>query len=464
MTKVMLITLTLVALVCAEELKAEGRQMNWSNLNFASKPAYQQSSYGSDSSDSNGSPSVQNAQAKSSSSYQGLVSQSLDGQDINRDGSYSAPSSYGSNNDYGYEASPDSSYGNAVGYGYDYQRNLPTPSGRFYSMNNPSLPGNPVPDSYLRGMPREQQDHSGSLLSSMQSGKIYQYQSPSGFNFNSTNSDQMTNRAGYDEDAPLGGISSSSSTGSMLSSTSMRNPISRQDDFSYGTVNGGYGSIPPAAGYGGGAYGYGGVGYGGSYASPGYSSNYRVPYGGYSSYGTPSYSSAGYSGSYGSPLYSGSGYGSSGYGGYGAGGYGAGSGYGAAGYGAGSGYGAAGYGAGSGYGGVYGAGYGGGYGSYGGYGSNYGLQAGFQPGIFKKPKKAFHDWLKGKDVLPYGYGSGYGYGANYAAIPYDYYYDPPGIWHLSKFAMKSIFKSMFKPIFKWLPFCSPFFYARSDRS
>ncbi|EFX69937.1 hypothetical protein DAPPUDRAFT_328621 [Daphnia pulex] len=119
MTKVMLITLTLVALVCAEELKAEGRQMNWSNLNFASKPAYQQSSYGSDSSDSNGSPSVQNAQAKSSGSYQGLVSQSLDGQDINRDGSYSAPSSYGSNNDYGYEASPDSSYGNAVGYGDD---------------------------------------------------------------------------------------------------------------------------------------------------------------------------------------------------------------------------------------------------------------------------------------------------------------------------------------------------------
>jgi hypothetical protein len=452
MKKVLLITLALVALAFAEEQKAEGRQMNWNNLNFATKPgysqSYQQSSYGSDSSDMSGSPSVQNAQAKSSVNYQGLVSQSLDGQDINRDGSYSAPSNYGSNNDYGYEASPDTSYGNAVGYGYDYQKNLPTPSGRFYSMNNPSLSGNPVPNSYLRGMPRDLQDHPVLLLSSMQSGKLpyEQYQRPSVSYYNNSNSDQMTNRAGYDEDAPLGGISSSTSTGSMLSSTSMRNPISRQDDFSYGSVAGGYGSIPPATGYGNGAYGYGG-----SYASPGYSSNYRVPYGGYSSYGAPSYSNAGYSGAYGSPLYSGSGYGSSGsYGGYGTGGYG----------------GAGGYGVGSGYGGVYGSGYGGGYGSYGGYGPNYGLQVGygFQPSFYKKPKKAFHDWLKGKDVLPYGYGSGYGYGSNYATIPYDYYYDPPSIWHLSKFAMKSIFKSMFKPMFKWLPFCSPFFYARSDRS
>lgn len=461
----LMLTFIYVASAIAQEQQAEGRQMNWNN-NFANKPDYSDSyssSRGSESSDPNRSaPTFNGPASKSSVNYQGMMPQSLDGQDINRDGGYSPPSTYGSSSDYGYEAAPDTSYGNAVGYGYDYQKNLPTPSDRFYSISNPSSTGNPVPNSYLRGVPREQQDHPISSLSSMQSGRIpnYQYQQLGGssYNNNNSNADQNVNRAGYDEDAPLGGISSSSSSGSMFSGTTMRNPISRQDDLSYGTVNGGYNSIPPATGYG---YGgsYGGVG---SYASPGYSSNYRNPYGGYSSYGTPSYGN-GASGGYGSQLYSGSygsaggygnygsganeNYGSGGYGSYGSGGYG--------GYGSGA-YGAAGHGAGS--------GYGGGYGSYGGgYGANYGSGYALQPAFFKKPKKAFHEWLKsGKDMVPYGYGSGYG--ANYAAIPYDYYYDPPGVWHLSKFAMKSIFKSMFRPIFKWLPFCSPFFYARTDRS
>ncbi|XP_032777650.2 ice nucleation protein InaA [Daphnia magna] len=450
MGKILLLVLTFIcaAVATAEEPQAEGRQMNWNSPNYANKPDYSpsySSSRGSD--DPNRSGSMLNGPAsKSSLNYQGMVPQSLDGQDINRDGSYSAPSSYGSSSDYGYEAAPDTSYGNAVGYGYDIRKFPPTPSGPFYSISDPSAT---VPNSFLRGMPREQQDHPVSSLSSMQSGRMpyYQYQQAGGFdnNNNNSNADQMVNRAGYDEDAPLGGISSSG--GSMLSGTTMRNPISRQDDLSYGTVNGGYSSIPPATGYG---YGGGGIN---SYASPGYSSNYRSPYGGYSSYGSSA------SGGYGSPLYSGN-YGLGGYGTYGSGGYGT---YGSGGYGGSGSYGATGYGAGS----SYGGGYGGGYGSYGGgYGANYGSgYYGLQPAIFKKPKKAFHDWWKhGKDIIPYGYGSGYGYGSNYAAIPYDYYYDPPGLWHLSKFAMKSIFKSMFKPIFKWLPFCSPFFYARSDRS
>lgn len=423
----------LMAAVASEELSAEGRQMNWNNFNFATKPGYSQSylpsSSEGDMNDLNGSASMLSAQSRVSGSFQSLPSQSLDGQDISREGS----SSYGSNSDYGYEASPDTSYGNAVGYGYDYQRNLPTPSGPFYS--NPSITGNSIPNSFLRGMPREQANYPILTYPNLPNSRVpYQNQQSnvSKYNGSGGNFDLMLNRAGYDEDAPLGGISSLGSTGSMLSGTNMRNSISRYDDLSYGTVNGGYSSIPPAVtgySYGGGyGTGYGnGVGYGtgyaygggyggGSYASPGYSSN-RIPYGAYSNYGSPSYSYAGYSGNYGYSPYS-------------------------------TGY----------------TPYGGGYRSplYAGYeGGYYGLQ----PAYFKKPKKAFHDWLKyGGDVIPYGYGSGYGYGSNYATVPYDYYYDPPSIWYLSKFAMKSIIKSMFKPILKWLPFCSPFFYARSDRS
>lgn len=456
----MTVVLVLVALVSSEDQKPQGRQLNWGNLNFGSNSDYSQNypNHGSDPSDLTASPSMLNPQAKASSNFQGLVSQSLDGQDRN-DGSYAPSSSYTSSSDYGYEAAPDTSYGNAVGYGYDYQRNLPTPSGRFYSHSDPSVSGNPViPNTFLRGMPRDQMDHPVSSLSSMQSGRMPYYFQQSGGFYNNNSTRANVNRAGYDEDTPLGGISSSPSTGSLLSGTTMRSPVSRQDDFSYGTVNGGYSSIPPAAtGYGG-SYGLGGGGYGAGYgassfASPGYSSNYRVPYnGGYS----PSYSAAGYSGSYGgvpstysnsygsygnsySPLYSKYGY--AGLGGYGNS------------YGAGYGYG--------GYGNSYGAGYGGGYGGYGaGYG---GYGGGFDVyGIdldHKKHKKGHRDWWKfGKDVMPYGYGS------NYAAVPYDYYYDPPGIWHFTKFAMKSMVRSMFKPLFKWLPFCPPYFYSRSDKS
>ncbi|KAK4020985.1 hypothetical protein OUZ56_002920 [Daphnia magna] len=123
MGKILLLVLTFIcaAVATAEETQAEGRQMNWNSPNYANKPDYSpsySSSRGSD--DPNRSGSMLNGPAsKSSLNYQGMVPQSLDGQDINRDGSYSAPSSYGSSSDYGYEAAPDTSYGNAVGYGDD---------------------------------------------------------------------------------------------------------------------------------------------------------------------------------------------------------------------------------------------------------------------------------------------------------------------------------------------------------
>jgi hypothetical protein len=289
-----------------------------------------------------------------------------------------------------------------------------------------------IPNSFLRGVPRDQLDHPISSLSSMQSGRISTpYQQMGGYlnyyynnstSINSKNANQMTNRAGYDEDIPLGGISSTSSG---FAGTTMRNAIgtSRQDDFSYGTVNGGvgFGSLPPAPGLVGGGLGYS------SFASPGYSSNYGTPYAG-SNYLSPAYSygypSTGYAGglgntgyssyasdvSYRSPLYSN-------------------------------------------------------YANYGNYGSGYGY--GYQPTTYyKKPKKAFLDWFKfNKQLAPYSNYGGYGGGGYGAAIPYDYYYDPPSLWLVTKFAMKSMFKSLFKPFFKWLPFCSPFvYYDRDDRA
>ena len=386
----MVIALTL-ALVIADEMKPEARQMNWNSHSY--QP-----------SDSQNYP----ASGNYNGNYQG----------VSRDD-------------------------NSIGY--DYQHNLPTPSGRFYSNSHPLTTANPIPSSYLRGMPRDPYESaasSSSSLANLQNGKL----SATGFyqNYNLNANNDTVNRLGYDEDAPLGGISSGLSSGSMLSGTNMRNSLSRQDDFSYGTVNGGYAAVPPATAN---AYGYGSIppvtGYASnSYASPGYSSNYRVPYGGYSGYGSPSYSSAGYNG--GSPSYGG-GY-SSGYGSYSS----YGNGYNSPLYG--------GYANGNlgryGYGNSYGGGYGGGYGA-GGYGGLYDSYE-LKPVSYKKLKKGLFDWFKfdNHEIMPHGYG----------AIPYDYYYDPPNVWFLSKLAFKGMIKSMFKPIFKWLPFCSPFFYNRIDRS
>lgn len=446
---VMALALAIMSAVIADEQKLDepaiqGRQLNWGYLN---KPTYSNG-------DMDGSSSMMlPAQAKSSSGFQAHAPQSLDGSsDINRDGGYSASSGGG---DFGYEASADSSYGSGTsgyggGYGYDYQRFLPTTSKPFYSSPSNFYPQNSktstIPNAYLRGMPRDQLDHPGSSLSGMQSSRYPSFLYPSstagsvwmaGNNSDVNGQNQMTNRAGYDEDIPLGGISSSTSSSGLLSGTTMRNSLSRNDDLGYGAFSGGFGfgSIPPA----GVGYGYGA----GSFASPGYSSNYlggplgaTGAYGSYASYGSPSYSYAGYGGGYANSY--GSSYGSS--------------------------YGYPSY-----------SSYGNSnrsplYSSYGGSGSyGYGYPA--SATYYKKPKKAFFDWWKGKDVVPYAYGSSYGYGGNayggsygYPA-PYDYYYDEPGFWQLSKFAFKKLMKSMFKPFFKWLPFCSPFYYYdREDRA
>ncbi len=406
----------IISMAMADEQKPQpaeaiptGRQMNWNSQNFL-----------------DGSASMMAPQAKSSSGFQSFAPQSLES-DINRDGSYSAASSGGG--DYGYEASPDSSYGSGSSYernGYDYQKFLPTTSRPFYSRVSDQSDDMTIPNAYLRGIPRNQLNQPDSYLSSLQSGRqpstssMSPFYSPSASSvwfgngsFSNSNKQHMTNRAGYDEDIPLGGVSSSTSNYGLLSGTTMRNSLSRQDDFSYGTVNGpGLSSIPPA-----------GVGYG--FASPGYSSNYVSPsYGSsYSSYGTPAYS---YGGGYGANNY---GYSPAAYSSYGSSNrnsplysnFGGGGAY----------------------------GYGGGY----GYGS---------PSFYKaKPRKGFWDWWKGKDVIPYTYGAsigGYG-GAGYDAyVPYDHDQFDPGFWKLSKYAFKSMFRSMFKPIFKWLPLCSPFNY------
>lgn len=440
----------LVVGVMGADQEGQGRQMNWNGIkSMSNKPAaFGNSNYLADVD----AGSSMTAQAKSSANYQGLSSQSLDGTgDLNRDGPYSS-----GGGDYAYE--PNYASDLSSGYhGYDYQRYLPTTSKPFYSVSNsvqaplrPSssslsqfssngapAPGMTViPNAFLRGMPRDQQDHPISSLSSMQSGRIsnnpaqmqQQMMMMTGLsNYSASNrapsprgnsNQAVESRAGYDEDIPLGGISSTSSGG--LAGTSMRNPLSslssRQDDFSYGTVNGGYGysSIPPAVG---GAYG-GAYGGGSAFGSPGYSSNYATPY---AAAAVPNYAS-GYSGyphgnfAGASPLYSNN-YAASGGNGYG--------------------YGYAGY------------------------------QAIVPSTAYygKKPKKAFLDWFKlNKQIAPYS-SYGYGGGAAAAVLPYDYYYDPPSFWHLSKFAFKSLFKSMFKPFFKWLPFCSPFlYYDRDDRA
>ena len=430
MARIVLMLAFLVMAATAEEQQAQARQMNWNGIKSIGKPAnYLPDADGS-----------MTAQAKSSSNYQSLPSQSLDGQgDLNRDGPYSG-------GDYAYEPSSDSAYGgvSGSGYGYDYQRYLPTTSKPFFSVSGTlhqqqqlPLPRyqqqqaaasamTAIPNSFLRGVPRDQLDHPISSLSGMQSGRIStpHYQQMGGFQYNYNNNgssyrndnNQMTNRAGYDEDIPLGGISSTSSG---FAGTTMRNAIgtSRQDDFSYGTVNSGvgFGSIPPSPGL---VSGYG------SFASPGYSSNYATPYAG-SNYVAP-YSYAGYS-SYPSTGYAG-GLGNAGYSSYPAGDV--------------------------------------SYRSplYSNYAYGYG---GYQPtaaAYYKKPKKAFLDWFKfNKHLAPYStYG---GYGSYGAAVPYDYYYDPPSLWFITKFAFKSMFKSLFKPFFKWLPFCSPFvYYDRDDRA
>ena len=437
--------LLLIVATAAEEPSnqqtPQGRQLNWNGLNYMTKPGYL-----SNGADLDGAASMMPGQGKSSSNFQSHSPQSLDGSDINRDGSYSAPATGG---DYGYEASPDSSYSSGTSYGssygYGFNQFPPTTSRPFYSRGpQQALPqsvgGMAVPNSFLRGVPRDQLDRPGSSYPSagLQSGSLPNYFHSSGGYWNNTNSDQMANRAGYDEDIPLGGISSSTSSSGLLSGTTMRNSLSRQDDYGYGSLNGfGYGSIPPAGGFG----------------SPGYSSNYAAgPYS--SSYGSPAYSpyygsnyrNPLYSSYGGSPAYSSSYNGLSGYSSYG-------SGY--------SSYGSPAYNSYNSYGSyrnpyysnLYGEGaYGGGYGAY---------------PYYKKQKKSFwNPWgiFKAKEVEPYVYAGNYGNtGYNYA-VPYDYYYDAPSLWQLSKFAFKSMMKSMFKPFFKWLPFCSPFYYDRDDRA
>jgi len=94
--------------VAAEEQQAQGRQMNWNGIKSISKPAFA-SNYLPD---LDGASSM-TAQAKSSASYQGLASQSLDGQgDLSRDGPYA------SGGDYAYEPSYSSDLSNS-GYGED---------------------------------------------------------------------------------------------------------------------------------------------------------------------------------------------------------------------------------------------------------------------------------------------------------------------------------------------------------
>jgi len=102
MARIVLMLAFLVMAATAEEQQAQARQMNWNGIKSIGKPAnYLPDADGS-----------MTAQAKSSSNYQSLPSQSLDGQgDLNRDGPYSG-------GDYAYEPSSDSAYGGVSGSGY----------------------------------------------------------------------------------------------------------------------------------------------------------------------------------------------------------------------------------------------------------------------------------------------------------------------------------------------------------
>ena len=117
----------------------------------------------------------------------------------------------------------------------------------------------------------------------MQSGKT-QFAMP----WNATNvARTVSSRSGYEEDIPLGGISSSStSTNAFGSSSSLNSPISRQDNYGYGSVPPAYPSAPISPSYYSSGYsGYGSPSY--TTVAPTYSSGYGSPSYGYSSYRNP---------------------------------------------------------------------------------------------------------------------------------------------------------------------------------
>lgn len=196
---------------------------------------------------------------------------------------------YTGNDGYESVSAADSSYGygsTSTAYGHGYNALRATTIRPYYALAVPSYTSNS--DSLSRRDDSANSDHATTSLAGMQSGRTKFAMQRNATDPNPART--VSSRSGYDEDIPLGGISSlSSSTNAFGTSSSLNSPISRQD-------NNGYGSVPPAypsgpispSYYSAGYSGYGSPTY--PTAAPTYSSgnnNPWLPSYGYSSYRNP---------------------------------------------------------------------------------------------------------------------------------------------------------------------------------